>query len=430
MCGIVGVVSAHTNGLSVKESDAFRDMLFVDTLRGVDSTGAFGVCNNNDVIVHKEATHGLRFLARKEMVDFSSTMIRRGKFVVGHNRAATRGTIKDENAHPFVVDNNIILVQNGTYRGCHKHHKDVEVDTEALAHVIAEEPDVEKALQKINAAYALVWYNVKEKRLHMVRNHERPLCIAYTKAGGMLFASEIATIAYVALRHDIELKDPPYLVAADQLLTFDLGDDGEHTHTFKEVDNRYRHTPVKVQPATANDDDSYYGNMYGFHLGEHGLSCGYTPTRTYPKTVYGRNDNTVNFIESCLTDYNYYQYWIMGEQDVQKEKAALKPFEGKKCLIEIQDYVPLNSDKDCTTFALYGSILDPNYKGSTLVYTTLRNTTEDEMIKLSLERAVYAQLTNPIERRFSMDSNSYTMLTMYATEIEALPVLVNNETTH
>ena len=118
MCGIVGVVSKHTNGFSSPEMDMFQNMLFVDTMRGWDSTGVFGVDNYGNVGIAKAAMHGADFICTKEFKEFKSHAIKNGIFAVGHNRAATRGTINDENAHPFYVEDKIVLVQNGSWRGC------------------------------------------------------------------------------------------------------------------------------------------------------------------------------------------------------------------------------------------------------------------------------------------------------------------------
>ena len=42
--------------------------------------------------------------------------------------------INDQNAHPF-VENNIILVHNGVVYN-HKKHEDTEVDSHAIVHMI------------------------------------------------------------------------------------------------------------------------------------------------------------------------------------------------------------------------------------------------------------------------------------------------------
>ena len=70
MCGIVGVVSNCANGFSIKEMAMFAQLLFLDTVRGFDSTGVFGVSNNKNVVIHKDAVHGLDFIQTKEFKEF------------------------------------------------------------------------------------------------------------------------------------------------------------------------------------------------------------------------------------------------------------------------------------------------------------------------------------------------------------------------
>ena len=134
MCGIVGIATKQFNGFTNAEGDMFRDMLYLDAFRGWDSTGVFGVDKHSNVQVHKEASQAADFIHTDEFKKFKGELVQRGLFAVGHNRAATRGEVVDKNAHPFVIDDKIVLVQNGTWRGDHKKIKDTAVDTEALAH--------------------------------------------------------------------------------------------------------------------------------------------------------------------------------------------------------------------------------------------------------------------------------------------------------
>lgn len=206
MCGIVGIISAFSNGFSSKEADAFEQLLYVDALRGVDATGIMYVKQNTELNVIKDAIPSSEFLRTKEWSDAKRDIVSSARFAFGHNRAATRGAKVAKNAHPFIVDDNIVLMQNGTYVGDHKHLKDTDVDTEAVAHVISETKDIEKALQKINAAYALVWYNVEEEALYMIRNTQRPLYYVETQNGGFMFASEWGFLTMVMSRNDITAK--------------------------------------------------------------------------------------------------------------------------------------------------------------------------------------------------------------------------------
>ena len=175
MCGLVGLLSKSINGMSNTQTEVFSTLLFLDQLRGDDSTGAFCVTLEGDVHLAKEASDATRFINKPEYLTLARKAYTSGAALIGHNRKATRGTINDENAHPFVVDDNIVLVHNGGVFGDHKKLKDTEVDSHAIAHVIHEEGDVTKAMNKIDAAYALIWYDFKGETINLIRNKHRPL---------------------------------------------------------------------------------------------------------------------------------------------------------------------------------------------------------------------------------------------------------------
>ena len=88
-------------------------MLWLDALRGFDSTGMFCVNNQGNIYWAKEASNPGKFLPQAEVKDILNIAFRNGKMLVGHNRKATKGSVTDDNAHPF-IEENIILVHNGT----------------------------------------------------------------------------------------------------------------------------------------------------------------------------------------------------------------------------------------------------------------------------------------------------------------------------
>jgi len=251
MCGIVGAVTAHANGFTGGEAQAFQDLLFMDTLRGFDATGIFYGCTNSAVQIHKEASVGWHFLATDEWKKSKTELIRHGKWIVGHNRAATRGAKTDANAHPFLVEHeerSIILCQNGTYRGDHSKHAKLDVDTEAVAHTIVKEPDLEKALSTINAAYAFVWFDVKENILHLIRNEERPLSLASTKNGTIFFASERDMLLSAIHRNNLAMETPPVHLKAGVHVMYKFKG-GTHTIETEELSIDY--VPVNFSKVSA-----------------------------------------------------------------------------------------------------------------------------------------------------------------------------------
>ena len=191
MCGLVAAIAKTRNGLSYRTLDAFETLLRIDSLRGEDSTGVFVVNNYGNVGIGKDVGDGFSYLKDNDWKELRGHAFNNGWAVVGHNRKATRGSVTAENAHPFWVEDKIVLVHNGSHVGPHKHLADVEVDSHAIAHVLAEAgPDgIEDGLKRVDAAYALIWYDIHNKRLNIIRNAERPLAWVETP-DAFLIASE------------------------------------------------------------------------------------------------------------------------------------------------------------------------------------------------------------------------------------------------
>lgn len=180
MCGIIGIISRTGNGFYAAEADLLEGLLVLDTLRGMDSTGVMVVMGNRQVAVTKIASHPLHLFRTADWPKLRSMTIQRGRIAIGHNRAATRGSVTSDNAHPF-VEEHICLVHNGTLRGDHKKDlADREVDSAAIAAAFAAR-GAEAVIPEINGAFALAWWDSSTERLHLIRNEERPLCIIKTE---------------------------------------------------------------------------------------------------------------------------------------------------------------------------------------------------------------------------------------------------------
>ena len=111
-------------------------MLVADAVRGIDGTGVFGVYNTGSVGWLKVGSHPYGLLTSQKFESWSQAMIRKMDMVVGHNRKATAGKANNENSHPFVHEN-IVLVHNGVVHN-HKKMADTEVDSHAIAHSIVD----------------------------------------------------------------------------------------------------------------------------------------------------------------------------------------------------------------------------------------------------------------------------------------------------
>lgn len=219
MCGLVGTAGI----LGLNEEKAFRQLLVLDTLRGEDSTGIAAINAQMGYSIAKEVgTPYALFDTKRCEVIFRKL----NRVLIGHNRSATVGNIIRKNAHPFDMET-IIGVHNGTLRNKWKLDDAAEyvVDSENLFHHM-EKNGVRQAIDIIDGAYALVWWDKFEYELNFLRNHERPLYITRTTDDKTIFwASEKWMLDVACGRNGIKIQDPISL-EQDMHFVFTLNKDG------------------------------------------------------------------------------------------------------------------------------------------------------------------------------------------------------------
>lgn len=181
MCGIWGVFNKDQSSWTVKgDKDLAELMSVVSTSRGRHSSG---FCFIPKLLINSPTRPDPKIIravgspfsifhnvdAARELTTANSN----ASGIFGHNRHATRGSIKLSNAHPF-VEGDWTLVHNGTLHGGVKLSKDVEVDSHALCHKI-EEVGIKEALKTIDGAFAIIAYNKATGNVYFARNGQRPL---------------------------------------------------------------------------------------------------------------------------------------------------------------------------------------------------------------------------------------------------------------
>ena len=284
MCGIVGVIEKGNFGFTSSSVNSFKDMLIIDSYRGMDSTGVFLVNVDGNVNWSKNTDHGWNFVYYSENEKELDPLIwspakENGKILVGHNRKATSGEVTDENAHPFIQDN-IIVVHNGSVRG-HKKFADTEVDSHSLAYLFSSKP-LEEAIPLLDGAFALAWYDINKKEFYLLRNNERPLFVVETQSY-WYFGSELNNIKLALERNhkgsQIVNEGP---LPSGELWTFDL-------------DNTKEPKKSKVE---------FYKNYYTtstYYPTKSSSSCSVT---TLPKFIHSTGD-TVLFKITKITNWQH-----------------------------------------------------------------------------------------------------------------------------
>lgn len=202
MCGIVGAAGA----LAFKEEKVVKELLILDSLRGIDSTGVAAIPRVGEVKIAKELGNPFNLLDSRSL---DRALIGMQRAIIGHNRFATQGGVSKRNAHPFEFDM-LVGVHNGTLKNKYKlkDSKDFAVDSENLYHHINEN-GLRDAINIIEGAWALVWWDKLEESINFLRNNERPLYLTRTKNGKVMFwASELWMLQVVCSRENIEIEQP------------------------------------------------------------------------------------------------------------------------------------------------------------------------------------------------------------------------------
>lgn len=203
MCGIVGMAGK----IPVEYKDLFKDMLLVDMIRGVDSTGVVSIDVKGEGMYFKKAVPSSDFLEMKKCI---SVISHADNLLIGHNRSATFGRINNSNAHPFESrSGNIVGVHNGTLKNVSllPNHTEYDTDSEAIINSLDDKGPV-WTHRNLDGSFALVWYNAVTETLNVMRNDERSLSFVFSKDGQTIFwASEGLMLNWLLLRRGIKIGE-------------------------------------------------------------------------------------------------------------------------------------------------------------------------------------------------------------------------------
>lgn len=252
MCGLVGVIKKSHYGLFKKHQDSFFQLLYADAVRGWDSTGVVGVERGGEFHIAKEALEAAYVIPQIKAEKFYTDKMDKmeGKAWIGHNRKTTVGKTNDENAHPFVINNEFAFVHNGTLYN-HEALAKTDVDSKALAIVLHEalgeqdwKKSLEETLSRVNGAYACAWFDQRHDKVFLLRNKERPLIVAETD-DAYYWASESAMLYWVLNRNEYKHDDIKFhKMEEDVLVSFDIASGTETKMVMEELTVKKATPPV------------------------------------------------------------------------------------------------------------------------------------------------------------------------------------------
>jgi predicted glutamine amidotransferase len=219
MCGIAGI-SLSPNDTKLNVRTASVALLRGIASRGPDATGAAWYDHDQDAVkLTKIAVNTEKFIAARKDVLPETTPV-----IILHTRFATTGDkAKRENNHP-IHHGNIVGVHNGVLWDHKGMFEDMgrkplaDVDSEAIFALLNDGVRPEKVLNQVAGDAAIGWIDMTDPDvLHLARVVDRPLFIAQTTEGSLLYAStkyaiqDAAKQAGVKLEYEHEVEEGKYL---------------------------------------------------------------------------------------------------------------------------------------------------------------------------------------------------------------------------
>lgn len=215
MCGIAGFSLSPLDSRRVDALSLSRSLLVAIERRGPHASGAAWTEADGEAYWHKAGLPARKYVGTLPMPPTAQVAIL-------HTRYATQGNpAVNENNHPFSLPG-ITGIHNGVVRNDEAIfdrlgvERTCETDSEAIFALLAhDDRPAWESLGDVDADAALAWIETDRPRsLQLARLDGRPLALAETTGGSIVFASTLPLLRLGVAGHGLTLRRtwevPPY----------------------------------------------------------------------------------------------------------------------------------------------------------------------------------------------------------------------------
>ena len=225
MCGIYGLgksPKAYTKRQFKVVKKVLREIATDSETRGSHSSGIAQIGTKTKI--HKSLLPSSKFVDSKGYIGAVKSLNDGNNILLGHTRFATEGAIVKSNAHPFRVGDTI-----GAHNGCvynidemqTKLDKQCPVDSQLIFKSIDNNDNIEEAVKHFDSDFALSFVKTNPMVLHLCREDNRPLFVAYVPSLLTLFYASEASFLEDALI-ECNLDAEIYSLNKNTLYSYDV----------------------------------------------------------------------------------------------------------------------------------------------------------------------------------------------------------------